>query len=307
MNDPYQTLGISRSATEKELQAAYRKLAKQHHPDLNPGNKQAEEKFKEVTAAYELLSDPDKRKRYDRGEINAAGEAQYSGFGYRDFAEGPQGGKYTSFHGFGQEAEMGDMGDIFSRFFGAQGRGRANADIKGQDLDYNLDVSFLEAALGATKRISLPNGETLDIRIPAGLHSGQKLRLKGKGATSVPGGRRGDAYVECVVAPHPYFTRKENNVYMTLPVTLTEALLGGKVMVPTISGPVAMSIPAGSNTGDMLRLKGKGIIDAGGKYHGDHYVTLSVYLPDTPDAELKEFAEKWARQHSYNPRKHMEG
>lgn len=302
MSDPYQILGVSRSATEKEIQAAYRKLAKQHHPDLNPGNKQAEDKFKEVTAAYDVLSDADKRKRYDRGEINAAGEAQYGGFGYRDFADGHQGGKYTSFHGFGQEA---DVGDIFSRFFGGS-QGRESATMQGKDLSYNLDVSFVEAALGATKRITLPNGETLDIKIPAGLKSGQNLRLKGKGATAA-GGRRGDAYVECVVAPHPYFTRKDNNVYMTLPITLGEALLGGKVMVPTISGSVAMSIPSGSNTGDTLRLKGKGIADAASKQVGDHYVTLNVYLPEKPDAELKEYVEQWSQKHSYNPRKQMEG
>ncbi len=308
MKDPYQILGVSKNATDKEIQAAYRKLAKQYHPDLNPGNKAAEEKFKEVTAAQELLSNPEKRKRYDRGEINASGEEHYyRGGGYRNFAEGAPGEHYNAFYGFG--GDNTDVGDIFSRFF-HQHKPRPEKPVlraKGRDATYELDVEFLDAIRGATKRITLPGGETLDVKIPPGLKDGQSLRLKHKGQEGIAGGERGDAYIACHILSHPYFTRKDNDIYITLPVTLNEALSGGKVMVPTVTGPVALSIPSGSNTGNILRLKGKGAIDPANRKQGDQYVTLSVFLPDTPDMELKECVKRWSLQHSYNPRKHMEG
>ena len=261
MKDPYHMLGVSKSATEKEIQTAYRKLAKQYHPDLNPGNKSAEDKFKEITGAQELLLNPEKRKRFDRGEINANGEEQRpANWGYRNFAEGAEGAHYNAFHGFSNEA---DTGDIFSRFF-QQGRHRQEKPVfkaKGRDVTYDLKVEFLDEALGATKSVTLPNEETLDVKIPAGLTDGKTLRLKAKGMDGIAGGERGDAYIECHINSHPYFTRKETDIYMTLPIAINEALFGGKIMVPTISGNVSMSMPSGSNTGDALRLKGKGVID----------------------------------------------
>lgn len=307
MSDPYQILGVSRNATEKEIQTAYRKLAKQYHPDLNPGNKKAEDKFKEITAAQELLSNAEKRKRFDRGEINANGEEQrFSAGGYRNFAESAEGEHYNAFHGFGSENEAGD---IFSRFF-QQNRGKQERPVfkaKGRDVTYDLKVNFQDAVLGAIKRVTLPNQETLDVKIPEGLTEGQTLRLKGKGLEGIAGGERGDAYIECHILPHAYFSRRENDIYMTLPISITEAVFGGKIMVPTISGNVSMSIAAGSNTGSVLRLKGKGGIDAKTRQYGDQYVTLTIVLPETIDDELKEYIKRWSSHHSYNPRKHMEG
>lgn len=307
MKNPYQILGVSKNATEKEIQSAYRKLAKQYHPDLNPGNQAAEEKFKEITGAQELLLNAEKRKRFDRGEINAAGDEQYpTGGGYQHFAEGQQGERYSPFRHFGEE---GDMGNIFSHFF-QQHRPKQERPVfkaKGRDVNYDLRVDFLDAARGATTRLTLPNNEALDVKIPAGLTDGQTLRLKGKGMEGIAGGERGDAYIECHILPHPYFIRKDNNIHVTLPVALNEAMLGAKVPVPTIGGSVSLLIPAASNTGNTLRLKGKGIIDPKTKQYGDQYVTLSVYLPDTVDDELKECIKRWSSRHQYNPRKHMEG
>lgn len=298
MKDPYQTLGVARGASADDIKKAYRKLAKKLHPDLNPGNKKIEQEFKEVSAAYDLLSDPEKRARFDRGEIDASGaERPGRGF-YRSYAESGQGAKYRS-------ADSSFAEDIFSDLFGgafgdrARSRGGARLNIRGADVSYATTASFLEAALGTKKRLILTDGKTLDITIPPGTEDGQTLRLKGQGMPGM-GGPPGDAFIEVKVEPHPFFTREGNDIHLELPVTLPEAVLGASVTVPTIDGKVSLKIPPGSNTGKTLRLRGKGVRK--GASRGDQYVKLKVVLPDTPDAELTEFVERWGRRNPYDVR-----
>jgi DnaJ-class molecular chaperone len=302
--DPYKVLGVKKDASQDDIQKAYRKLAKKLHPDLNPGNKQAEDRFKAVTAAYDLLSDAEKRGRFDRGEIDAAGQERPRQRYYRDFAEAAQGEHpYASSEGF---ADLGDEGDLFSSLFGrARGGGRANIRMRGQDIHFRMPVDFLDAVNGATRRITLPDGQTLDVTIPAGARDGQMLRLAGKGGPGIGGGPQGDAFIEINVAPHPFFTRKGDDIHLDLPVSLSEAVLGGKISVPTPTGPVSMTVPKGSNTGSVLRLRGKGVAKPD-KSRGDEYVTLKVVLPDKPDAELEAFAANWPAGKAYNPRRGME-
>ena len=299
--DPYQVLGINKNASQDDIQKAYRKLAKKLHPDLNPGNKQAEDKFKEVSAAYDLLGDPEKRARFDRGEIDASGAETQRQHYYRDFAEGGQARAYANESGF---ADFGDA-DIFADLFG-RGRGRANIKIRGQDMHYRLAVAFLDAVNGAVRQLKLPDGSEIKVTIPAGTRDGQTLRLRGKGGPGFNGGPPGDALIEIEVMPHPFFTLKGDDIHVELPVTLAEAVLGAKVTAPTPAGPVSLTIPKGSNTGKVLRLRGKGMAKQGGG-HGDQYVTLKVVLPDAPDAELEDFVNRWQAGRGYNPRRAMEG
>jgi DnaJ-class molecular chaperone len=301
MKDPYQTLGVARSASADEIKKAYRKLAKKLHPDLNPGNKKVEQEFKEVSAAYDLLSDADKRAKFDRGEIDASG-AERPGRGgfYRSYAEGGQGAKYR-----GGESVFDD--DIFSDLFGggfgarAGGRGGARMNIRGADVSYSATADFIEAALGAKKRLTLTDGKTLDVTIPPGTEDGQTLRLKGQGLPGMGSGAAGDAFIEVKVEPHPLFTRKGSDIHIELPVSLPEAVLGASVNVPTIDGTVSLKVPAGSNTGSVLRLRGKGVPRGKGE-RGDQYVKLKVALPDKPDKELTEFVERWAKKNAYDAR-----
>lgn len=296
MKDPYQVLGVGRTAGADEIKKAYRKLARTLHPDLNPGNKQAEEKFKEVSAAYDLLSDQDKRAKFDRGEIDASG-AEKARYSYRNYAEAGKGGKYRDFDfGFGAE-------DIMSEIFGRGGRGGQRMRMKGADQFYSLKVSFVEAAQGCTKRITLPNGKSLDVRVPPGVVDAQTLRLKGQGAAGAGGGEPGDALIEITVESHPFFVRDGHDIHLDLPVTLPEAVLGGKVTVPTIDGKVTLTIPPGSNTGTTLRLKGKGIAHGKAGDKGDQFVKLKVMLPDHPDPDLQKFLQTWSNAHAYDVRK----
>jgi len=299
MTDPYTVLGVAKTASADEIRKAYRKLAKKFHPDLNPGNKEAESKFKDVQTAYDLLSDAEKRGRFDRGEIDATGAERPERHFYRDYAEGPEGFKYYRQEGFedGQNFE-----DILSQVFGGRGPRGAAFRARGADVTYLLDVDFLDAANGARKTITLPDGKTLTVAIPAGSRDRQMLRLKGQGMPGYEGGETGDAYIEIHVRPHPFFARKDDDIHLELPVSLSEAVLGGKITVPTVSGPVTMTVPKGSNTGATLRLKGKGIAGAKGAA-GDQYVTLKVVLPPEADDELRSFIEGWAPNHPYNPRR----
>jgi DnaJ-class molecular chaperone len=300
--DPYQVLGISKNASQDDIQKAYRKLAKKLHPDLNPGNKQAEDKFKEVSAAYDLLGDPEKRGRFDRGEIDASGAETQRQHYYRDYAEGGQARAYANDSGF---ADFAGAEDIFADLFG-RGGGRANIKMRGQDVHYRLAVAFLDAVNGAVRQLKLPDGSEIKVTIPAGTRDGQALRLRGKGGPGFNGGPPGDALIEVEVMPHPFFTLKGDDIHVELPVTLAEAVLGGKVNAPTPSGPVSLTIPKGSNTGKVLRLRGKGMAKQGGG-HGDQYVTLKVVLPDAPDQELEDFVNRWQAGKVYNPRRAMEG
>ena len=308
MTDPYSVLGVPRTASEDDIRKAFRQLAKKHHPDLNPGDKAAEAKFKEISQANDLLSDPEKRRRFDAGEIDATGqEVPPRGF-YRDQAGG-FGGKYER---AGAHDSFVDMGGIFSemfgerRGFGAGGHGAGGFDMSGMPVTYSLRVPFLVAARGGKQRVDLPDGKTLDIDIPEGMTDGQTLRLKGQGMPGSQGRPAGDAYVEIRVEPHAFFQTRDNDIHVDLPVTLTEATLGGNVKVPTVGGPVMLNVPAGSNTGTSLRLKGRGLLDRRSGQRGDQYVKLKVVLPEQPDEKLKEFLGGWEAGRSYDPRKEME-
>jgi DnaJ-class molecular chaperone len=300
--NPYEVLGVKPEASEEDIRAAYRKLAKKHHPDLNPGNKAAETRFKEIAAAYDLLSDKEKRARFDRGEIDASGaerpEHAYSR--YRGFAEGAPGERYE-FHS-AEGVAPDDLDDLFAFF--ARGRGGGRGPRRGGDVHFSLTVDFLTAVNGAKQRLSLAPDRSLDVTIPAGVRDGQILRLQGQGAPGREGAPAGDALIEIHVAPHPFFRREGDDIHLDLPVTLGEAVLGGKVTVPTPSGSVSMTLPANANTGRVLRLKGKGVPRPDGS-RGDQYVTLRVVLPEGGDAELARFLRDWAPKHPYDPRRGM--
>jgi len=303
-DDLYSTLGVAKTASAADITKAYRKLAKKLHPDLNPGDKAAEEKFKQISAAYSILNDPEKRGRYDRGEIDASGQERPQQQYYRDFAGGPEGARYHTSAGFEDIGEFSDLfGDLFGRAQRGGARGGQRFAMRGQDAQYRLGIDFLEAVNGAKKRITLPDGNTLDVTIPAGASDGLVMRLKGKGMPGMGGAESGDALVEISVAPHPVFTREGNDVVVEVPITFDEAVLGGKVEVPTTTGRVAVTVPAGANTGQILRLKGKGVKTKGGT--GDQLVKLSVVLPDRVDDDLKALAETWRAKHSYDPRRKL--
>src|SRR5712692_8620088 len=299
--DPYAVLGVKPEATQDEIRTAYRALAKKLHPDLNPGDKQAEEKFKQVAVAYDLLGDPEKRGRFDRGEIDASGAERPRERYYRDFhGAGAEEHHYSSSGGF---ADFVDDDDILAEML-RRGGGRTRMRIRGQDVHYRLPVEFLEAVNGATKRITMPDGATLDVAIPAGTRDQQVLRLRGKGGPGIGGAPAGDALVTIEVELHDLFTRKDDDIHLELPVSLPEAVFGGKIDVPTPSGPVRMTVPKGANTGTVLRLKGKGA-PRGDKSHGDEYVTLNIVLPQQLDPEIEEFARRWQAGQSQNPRRHL--
>jgi DnaJ-class molecular chaperone len=302
VRDPYQVLGVAKSASADDIRAAYRKLAKKLHPDLNPGDKKAEEKFKEVSGAYDLLSDNEKRAKFDAGVIDAAGnekpqQRQY----YRDYAganAGAQGANpnYESAAGF---SGFGDMDDVFAEMFARQAEARRNA--RGNDVQYRLTVPFLDAVNGATQRLNLPDGSTIDVRIPPGINEGQVIRLKGKGQPSQGKGGAGDALVSISIAPHKFFTRAGDDLTLDLPVSIKEAALGGPVRVPSPGGDVMLNIPAGSNSGTQLRLKGKGV--AG---RGDLLVRLRVVLPKRADQQLNDFLRTWSPSPEEDLRKEMQ-
>jgi DnaJ-class molecular chaperone len=299
--DPYAALGLGRSASADEIRRSYRTLAKELHPDVRPGDKAAEERFKRATAAFNLLSDPVTRARFDRGEIDADGNERMA-FSPRGGAR-PSGGRGGTYNystgagpGAGQEPPF-DLGDIFSDLFGAGAGSRGFARVRGRDIRFTLDIDFLDSINGARRRVSLAEGRTLDVAIPAGVESGQVLRLKGQGGPGVQGGPAGDALVELRVRPHPYFRREGQDVHMDLPISLTEAVEGARVQVPTPGGPVTLTIPAHANTGVVLRLKGKGV---GGV--GDQFVKLLLGLPEGADDDLAKFVKKWPRRDQKPPR-----
>lgn len=295
MKNPYEVLGVASTATAAEIQSAYRKLAKKLHPDLNPGDKNAEDKFKEVAAAYDLLSDADKRKRFDSGEIDASGMERPQHQYYRDFANTDQADHYAEMGGF---ADFMDQ-DAFAELLRRGQRGRANR--RGEDMYYRLPIDFVESIAGANKRLTLPDGSALNVKIPAGLIDGQTIRLKGKGAPGIGKGEPGDAMIEVTVLPDDRYSRKGDDIIIELPISLSEAVLGGRIRVPTPTGDVTMTIPKGANTGTTLRLRGKGApTKAGG--HGDELVKLKVVLPKPSDPELEEFVSKWSRANDFNPR-----
>jgi len=298
MTDPYKVLGVSKSASADEIKAAYRKLAKQLHPDLNPGDDDVERRFKSVSQAYSIVGDPEKRRRYDQGEINASGqETAPAGAGpgfYRSYAGSDEGAKYSRFE-FGPEF---DVQDIFSDLFGQQRTARRGADVS-----YAIKVDFLEAALGVKKRVRLADGKTLDISLKPGTEDGQTLRLRGQGQAGRTKAQSGDALIRVEVSPHPFFVRNDRDIQLDLPITLKEAVLGASVTVPTIHGKVALKVPAGANSGQTLRLRGKGMPASAGKTAGDQLVTLTLVLPDKPDKALKDFVQGWSGGDATDPRR----
>ena len=300
MKDPYEVLGVARTASPEDVQKAYRRLAKKLHPDLNPGNKESEERFKEVSGANDLLSDPDKRRRFDNGEIDASGTERQQQRYYKDYAaEAAAGHPYENRSGY---ADFVDTDDIFAELLRRQEQQARRAP--GPDLHYRLSIEFLDAVNGAAKRLTLPDGGTLDVTIPPGIQEGQILRLRGKGAPSKGEGNAGDALVELSIVPHRFFSRQGDDIHIELPVTLAEAALGGRIKVPTPTGPVLLTVPKGSNTGSTLRLKGKGVPRRGG--HGDEFVKLKVMLPTEPNPELEAFLSNWTPGADYDPRRDMQ-
>jgi DnaJ-class molecular chaperone len=305
--DLYQRLGLKRGASEAEIKKAYRSLAKQLHPDRNKDNPDAAKRFSEVTAAYDLLSDKDKRARYDRGEIDEEGNPKmpfgggfgggYSPGGGARPGAGPQGFETFNFGG----ADAADLSDLFEGLFGGAAgarrgggpfsgfRQRSAPPQKGADVAYRLKVSFDDAVALKPQRITLADGKTIDLKLPNGLEDGTRIRLAGKGQEGPAG--RGDAIVTIEIAPHRFFTRDGTNIRLELPVTLKEAVLGAKVKVPTPEGPVMLTIPKGTSSGKVLRLKGRGFTAKDGK-RGDQLVTVEVDLPGN-DAALQKFAESW--------------
>jgi len=291
--DPYKELGVARGATADDIRKAFRKLAKKHHPDANQGDKASEEKFKAVSAAFDLLGDPDKRRKFDAGEIDADGRETMRGYSGNPFGQG--GGPR------GAEFENVDLGDILGEMFGGGGRrgGGGGFASRGGDVRAQLDIDLEEAIKGARRRLAFTDGRTLDVTIPAGAADGQVLRLKGQGSPGRAG--PGDALIEIVIRPHPRFRREGDALIMDVPISVPDAVLGGKVQAPTPDGPVTLNVPKGSNSGSVLRLRKRGLADGQGR-RGDLLARLVVTLPDAPDPALEELAETWRRDRPYTPR-----
>jgi DnaJ-class molecular chaperone len=310
--DPYQELGVARTASADEIRKSFRKLAKQLHPDKNPDDKAAEERFKRISAAFDILGDEEKRKKFDRGQIDADGR-ETMGAGFDPFSRG--GGGFRSQGGADMGGGMGgaqfegvDLNDILGEMFGGRmggqaggARARGFGNQKGQDVRARLEIDLEDAIAGARKRISFSDGRVIDVTIPAGAIDGQALRLKGQGA---PGrGGPGDALIELIIKPHRLYRREGDNLVMDLPVTVPDAVLGAKVEAPTPEGPVTLTVPKGSNTGSTLRLKGRGMTNARTGKRGDLLARLAVVLPESADKTLESFAETWRRERPYKPKR----
>ncbi len=297
-DDPYTMLGVKRDASPDAIKAAYRKLARKHHPDLNPGKPEAEAKFKAISGAHDLLSDPEKRGRFDRGEIDAEGQEQRPAGNYRRHAEAAQGARYNPRGG--DDA----FDDLFADMFEARRRAEA-APRAGHDEQYRLDISLIDAILGATQPMTLPDGRKLSVKIPPGITTGQVLRLRGQGGPGRNGGPAGDALIAVSVNDHPLLRRDGRNILMDLPVTLREAVLGLPVEVPTPGGTLRVTLPAHSDTGRQIRLRGKGVAAQGGEPAGDMLLTLKVML-GKPDAALDAFLAAWTPEDVADPRAGLE-
>ena len=317
--DPYAALGVKKTASEAEIKKAYRKIAKTDHPDLNP-DPAAAERFKAASSAYDLLKDPEQRRRFDSGEIDDQGHERPQQRYYRQHAEAA-GNPYQQDYGFSGDPDLSDVfEDLFGRrggpggggggFRGYGGGGGAGAgagqreadfSMRGQDHRFQLEVDFLTAAKGGKTRITLPDGSDLEVAIPKGAHEGQTIRLKGKGGPGYGKGGAGDAYLTLSVGQHPDFVREENDIFTVLPISIDEAVLGGKVAAPTIDGPVNLTIPKGATSGQKLRLRGRGVNG------GDQNVELKVVMPPKVDDDLAAFMENWRKSHAYDPRAKRKG
>jgi DnaJ-class molecular chaperone len=304
MKDPYDALGVAKTASDKEIKTAFKKLAREYHPDLHPDDKAAEARFKEISVAYDLLKDKERRRRFDAGEIDASGAERPQQQYYRDFT----GGDGSTFHarqdGFANDEELEEF---LSRAFGGRARAGSRSSFKarGQDVSYVLRVGFLEAANGAGRQVTFPDGKSLKVKIPEGAKDRQTLRLKGQGMPGYGGGEAGDAFIELHIEPHAYFERKDDNIHVEIPVTLKEAVSGGKIKVPTIAGAVTVSVPKFANTGTNLRLKERGIRNPKTGKRGHQYIKLKVVLPEGEEPELASFLEGWTPNSKDNPREGM--
>jgi DnaJ-class molecular chaperone len=294
--DPYTLLGLPRDATTEAIRTAYRKLARKHHPDLNPGNAESEARFKAISSAHDLLSDADRRARFDRGEIDAQGnevprhaEAHGHDPAWRAYAESAAGQRYAGSGAGGNAWRADTFEDLFGHGAGERGRG-GGFRLRGHDVSYRLAIAFLDALSGATQRLAMPEGRTLDVKVPPGTASGQVLRLAGLGAKGMGGGEPGDALIEIEVIPHPVFRRDGPHVRLELPITLTEAVLGARVTVPTPTGPVALAVPPRAESGQVLRLRGRGVPGQNNDTSraGDLLVTLKL-VQGPPDPALEAF------------------
>ncbi len=304
--DPYETLGLTRTATAADIKKAYRKLARGNHPDLHLDDAGAEARFKAISAAHDLLKDPATRARFDAGEIDAAGVERPPRQYYRDFASGPD-NPYQQSGGFRSPfGGQGDPADIFAEILRQRGGG-ARGDFQGfaaqgQDVRFALEVPFLEAARGAEMHLTLGDANDISVKIPPGAQDGQTLRLRGKGEAGHGGGPPGDALITLSVRAHPVFRREGNDILVTLPITIDEAILGAKVTAPTITGPVTLTIPAGVSSGRIMRLRGRGVAGPGQKTFGDQLVELKIVTPPEIDATLRDFMAEWRKSHSHDPR-----
>jgi DnaJ-class molecular chaperone len=321
MRDPYEVLGVPRTASQDDVKKAYRRLAKKLHPDANKNDAKAAVKFAELNAAHEILGDEDKRKQFDRGEIDAEGKPRFHGFegvhpgaggaqGFETFTWGPDGVRRG---GAGGAAGFGGIDEILKGMFGAGARRGRGADFgtfepedfgprgRGADVTAEVTITLAEAVKGGTRRVHLPNGKEVEVKIPVGLTDGQQIRLKGQGQPGPAGA--GDALITVAIAPHPHFKPDGSNLRVDVPVALYEAVLGGKVRVPTLDGAVELNVPANTSAGRTFRLKGKGLPAKHGR--GDLLATLRIALPAEPDAELDALMRKWRDEKPYDPRKDM--
>lgn len=303
--DPYSVLGVPRSASDEDIRKAFRKLARENHPDLHPNDTPAAERFKKISAAYDLLGDAEKRGKFDRGEIDEQGEPRRYQQTYS--RTGPFAGRAGQSPGAGGFQDFG-FSDIFDMFSSARPDGQAGTrtrgsyTARGQDSRYTLEIDFLEAVAGAKKRVTMPEGGILDISVPAGVSDGQVLRLKGRGSPGPRGGVSGDALIEIKVRPHPQFKRQGDDILLEVPITIDEAILGARIEVETITGKVQVNVPKGTSGGKVLRLRGKGVRNATTSNTGDQLITLRIQLPDTIDDSLSYFFSEWRQKHGYNPR-----
>lgn len=307
VQDPYEVMSVPRDADLATIKKAYRRLARELHPDLHPGDKAKDLRFREVNAAFEILRDPGTRKRFDAGEIDAAGHEIPQRTFWGEHAAGDDASKYYRHHGDGDDVDLGDLfGGLFGRGGGPTAGGRT-VRFPGQDARYALTVGLLDAARGATTEIRLPTGQGLSVRIPAGLDDGEVLRLRGQGHPGVGGGPPGDALVTVHVEPHPRFVRRGLDIELALPVSLREAVLGGGVPVPTIHGEATLQIPKATGGDVTLRMRGQGVHEARTGKRGDQLVRLRVVLPAHPAPELEALVAEWAKTHDYDPRAAPEG
>jgi len=289
----YDILGVNRNATEDEIKKAYRTLAKKYHPDVNPGNKEAETRFKEINEAYEVLSNPQKKKQYDMT-------------GEYIFEPGFEGGRKWTYT-YPGNVDIGDFGfdigsfeDIFGSIFSKKKRAETEFG-RGRDIEYRLELDFENAVKGTEVRIPV-NNEWITVRIPPGVDDGSKVKIAGRGSRNIKGGKSGDLYIIISVKPHPYFTRKGNDIYIDLPVTITEASLGTKISIPTIDGKTLLTIPPGTSSGQKLRLRGKGVPDKKSKTRGDQYVIIEIIAPKDLNSRASDLLKEFQKTHPYNPR-----